>query len=84
MNIENLLTIIVIGLLAGWLAGKIIKGRSFGLIGNLIVGVIGAIIGAYLFELLGISISGLIGSAISAIVGAIILLAIIQWLNRNI
>jgi uncharacterized membrane protein YeaQ/YmgE (transglycosylase-associated protein family) len=69
----------LIGLAAGWLAGKIMKG-GFGLIGDLIVGVIGALLGGFLFGLLGISAAGLLGSLITATIGAIVLI----WLLRMI
>lgn len=74
---------IIIGLVAGWLAGAIMKERSMGLLGNLIVGIMGAIIGAYIFEFFGISAGGLIGSLVSAILGAIILLFIIQQIRKS-
>jgi len=78
----DLLYYIVIGLIAGWLAGRIMKERSLGLIGNLVVGVVGAIIGAFIFEFFGIAVGNLIGSLVSAVVGAIILLYAIQLLRR--
>jgi uncharacterized membrane protein YeaQ/YmgE (transglycosylase-associated protein family) len=70
----NWLFFLLIGLVAGWLAGKIVKGKGFGLIGNLVVGVIGALLGGWLFDLIGLSANSLIGSLIAAVVGAIILL----------
>ncbi len=72
---------IVIGLIAGWLAGKIIKGKGFGLVGNLIVGVIGALLGSFLFGLLGTD--GLIGSLVSGLVGAIISLWIVGVVKKT-
>ena len=73
-----LIYFLIIGLVAGWLAGQIMKGKGFGLLGNLIVGCIGAVLGGYLFGLLGISTYGLIGSLVTALAGALILLWIIQ------
>jgi uncharacterized membrane protein YeaQ/YmgE (transglycosylase-associated protein family) len=75
---------LIIGLIAGWLAGKIMKGSGYGLIGDLIIGVIGAMIGGYLFGLLGVSLSssGLIGSLITAIIGAIVLIYIIGLIKK--
>ena len=73
---------LIIGLVAGWLAGLILKGKGFGLVGNLIVGCVGALLGGYLFGLLGIGGSGLIGSLIAALVGAIILLWIISLFKK--
>ncbi len=74
----NLIYFLLIGLAAGWLAGKLIKGRSFGIVGNLVVGVIGAVLGGFLFALVGVAAIGLIGRLISATVGAVVLLFILQ------
>lgn len=74
---------LLIGLLAGWLAGVIMKGKGFGLLGNLAVGVVGAILGGFLFGLLGIVAVGFIGSLISALVGAIVLLWLIRLLRKK-
>ena len=60
----NFLYFAIIGIVAGWLAGQIMKGRGFGLVGNLVVGVLGAILGGWLFSALGISAGGMIGSLI--------------------
>ncbi|MGA9121658.1 MAG: GlsB/YeaQ/YmgE family stress response membrane protein [Bacteroidota bacterium] len=78
MSTEHLILFLVIGIVAGFLAGKIMKGSGFGLIGDLIVGVIGSFIGVWVFGLLGIASGGLIGLLIAAIVGALILLYIIR------
>ena len=78
MSTEHLLLFLVIGILAGFLAGKIMKGSGFGLIGDLIVGVIGSFIGGWVFGLLGISSGGIIGLLIAAVVGALILLYVIR------
>ena len=74
----DLIYFLLIGLVAGWLAGKIMKGQSFGPLGNLVVGVIGAVLGGFLFQLVGLLAIGLLGSLISATVGAIVLLFILQ------
>jgi uncharacterized membrane protein YeaQ/YmgE (transglycosylase-associated protein family) len=74
----DLIYFLLIGLAAGWLAGKVMKGHSFGLVGNLVVGVIGAVLGGFLFGLLGLLAVGLIGSLVSATVGAIVLLFLLQ------
>lgn len=74
----DLVYFLLIGLAAGWLAGKIMKGQSFGLLGNLVVGVVGAVLGGFLFRLVGLAAFGLIGSLITATVGAIVLLFILQ------
>jgi uncharacterized membrane protein YeaQ/YmgE (transglycosylase-associated protein family) len=75
---------ILIGIAAGWLAGKIMKGGGFGLLGDLIVGVIGALLGGFLFGLLGIMAVGLLGSLITATVGAIVLIALLRFFKREI
>ena len=74
---------IIIGVVAGWLAGMIMKGGGYGLIGDLIVGVIGAILGGFLFGLVGLAATGLLGSLITATVGAIILIAILRYFGRQ-
>lgn len=74
----NLILFLLIGLLAGWLAGKIMKGSGFGLLGNLIVGVIGSFLGGLLFGLLGLASGSLIGSLVTAVVGAMLLLFILS------
>lgn len=79
----SFLWFILIGLAAGWLAGQILKGRGFGLIGNLIVGVIGALLGGFLFGLLGLSSSGLLGSLVTATVGAVVLLALLGLVKKK-
>jgi uncharacterized membrane protein YeaQ/YmgE (transglycosylase-associated protein family) len=78
----NLVWFLLIGLVAGWLAGQIMKGGGYGLIGDLIVGVIGALLGGYLFGLLGFSAGGLIGSLITATVGAIVLIFVLRLIKR--
>ncbi len=72
---------ILIGAVAGWLAGVITRGRGFGLLGDLILGVIGALVGGFLFGLLGLAAYGLIGSLVTATVGAIVLLALVRVLK---
>ncbi len=69
---------LLIGLVAGWLAGHLTKGRGFGLFGNLVIGVVGAILGGFIFRLLGFVSVGLLANLISATVGAIVLLLILQ------
>jgi len=73
---------LLIGIAAGWLAGQIMKGGGFGLIGDLIVGVIGALLGGFLFDLFGLSANGLLGSLVTATVGAMALIALLRVVNR--
>jgi uncharacterized membrane protein YeaQ/YmgE (transglycosylase-associated protein family) len=82
MALTGLIIFLVIGAVAGWSAGQIMRGGGFGLVGNIVVGVIGALIGGWLFGLLGIAVGGLIGSIIAAVVGAIILLALLRLIKR--
>ncbi|NNC78259.1 MAG: GlsB/YeaQ/YmgE family stress response membrane protein [Woeseiaceae bacterium] len=74
MEIESLLAFLIVGAIAGWLAGKMMKGGGFGLLTNIVVGVIGAFIGAFVFGAVGIQAGGIIGSIVIATVGAGILL----------
>ena len=76
-----LITQILIGILAGWLAGKIMRGRGFGLLGDLVVGVVGSLLGGFVFGLLGLYAYGLIGSIVIATGGAIILLYLIRLIR---
>jgi len=78
MSTEHLLLFLVIGVVAGFLAGKIMKGSGFGLIGDLIVGVIGSFIGGWVFGLLGISVGGILGVLVASVIGALILLYVIR------
>ena len=80
---EHLLIFLAIGIVAGFLAGKIFKGSGFGLVGDLIIGVIGAFIGVWVFGLLGISSAGIIGLLIAAVVGALILLYVVRLVKSR-
>ncbi len=73
----NWIWFILIGLAAGFLAGSVVKGHGFGLLGNLIVGVIGSILGVVIFSAIGIVFYGIIGSLIYAFLGAVILLVLL-------
>ncbi len=79
----NFLWFLIIGLVAGWLAGVLMKGGGFGMVGDLVVGVIGAVLGGWLFGALGISAGGgLIGSLIVAVIGAVVLLFLVRLIKR--
>ena len=83
MELEGILIILVVGAVAGWLAGLIVRGAGFGLIGDIIVGIIGAFIAGWLFPRLGLHImSGMIGAIIHATIGAVILLLVIRLIRR--
>jgi uncharacterized membrane protein YeaQ/YmgE (transglycosylase-associated protein family) len=81
---ESLFTILFIGGIAGWLAGLIVKGYGFGLLGNIVVGIIGALVGTWLMANLGISLSGgIVGAIINAMIGAIVILVLIGLVRRG-
>jgi uncharacterized membrane protein YeaQ/YmgE (transglycosylase-associated protein family) len=74
---------ILIGLVAGWLAGLLVKGRGFGAIGDVVVGVLGALVGGGLFRSLGASAGGgPLGSIIVATIGAVVLIVVVRLIKR--
>jgi uncharacterized membrane protein YeaQ/YmgE (transglycosylase-associated protein family) len=79
----SLLWFLIIGLVAGWAAGKVMKGRSQGLVINLVVGVVGAVIGGWLFNELHVMTSGLLGALVMSFIGAVILLALIGLVKKG-
>jgi uncharacterized membrane protein YeaQ/YmgE (transglycosylase-associated protein family) len=84
MSGESVLVILLVGLVAGWIAGLIVRGWGFGLIGNIGVGVIGALIGFWLLPKLGIRIGAGLGAAIAAAtIGALILLVLLGLISRQ-
>jgi len=84
MSGQSLLVILLVGLVAGWLAGVLVRGFGFGLVGNIGIGVIGALIGSWLLPKLGIRIgSGLGASIIVATIGAVILLIVLGLISRQ-
>lgn len=79
---QGLLVIIVVGVVAGWLAGRLMEGGGFGLIGDLLVGLVGAFIGDWLLPQLGIHLGvGIVASIINAFIGAVVLLLILRLLS---
>ena len=83
MESTGLIAFLLIGAIAGWLAGTLMKGGGFGLFGNIVVGIIGAVIGGYVFSLLGISAGGMIGAIVTATVGAAILLYFVGLIKKG-
>ncbi|HWN06982.1 MAG TPA: GlsB/YeaQ/YmgE family stress response membrane protein [Steroidobacteraceae bacterium] len=74
---------IIVGLIAGWLAGVIMKGGGYGVVGDIVVGIVGALIGGWLFSTMGVSTGGgLLGAIIVALVGAIILIFLLRLIKR--
>ena len=85
MTAEAILIMLIVGAVAGWLAGVIVRGMGFGLIGNIVVGIVGALIAGWLFPKLGISIGGssLIRNIVHATLGAVILLVVVGLIRRG-
>ncbi|MDX1380076.1 MAG: GlsB/YeaQ/YmgE family stress response membrane protein [Xanthomonadales bacterium] len=73
---------IIIGGLAGWIAGMIMKGGGSGVVMNIVIGIVGAVIGGFVFGLLGIAAGGVIGSLVTAIIGAVLLLWIVGMVRK--
>jgi len=78
----SLLYLLIVGLIAGWLAGKIMKGSGYGLLGDLVIGILGAMIGGSVLGLVGIVTYGLIGNILSALVGAILLIFLVRLIRK--
>jgi|SRR5438309_9888693 len=79
---QSLLVILLVGIIAGWLAGKIVRGTGFGILGDLLVGIVGAFVGNWLLPRLGIHLgTGLVSAIVNATVGAILLLLIVRLLG---
>ena len=77
----HLVWFLVVGALAGWLAGQVMKGKGFGLIGNIVVGIVGGVLGGQLFGWLGLG-GGLIGSLVTAVLGAIVLVYVVGLIKK--
>jgi uncharacterized membrane protein YeaQ/YmgE (transglycosylase-associated protein family) len=81
---EGILVILFVGLVAGWLAGKIVRGTGFGIIGDIIVGVAGALVASFLFPKLGIALgSGIVREIVYSAIGAILLLLVVRLLRSR-
>jgi uncharacterized membrane protein YeaQ/YmgE (transglycosylase-associated protein family) len=82
MSNEGILVILFVGLVAGWLAGKIVRGTGFGIIGDILVGIAGALVASFLFPKLGIQLgTGLVSEIIYSAIGAIVLLLVVRLLR---
>jgi uncharacterized membrane protein YeaQ/YmgE (transglycosylase-associated protein family) len=80
----NFVWFLLVGLVAGWLAGVLVKGGGFGVVGDIVVGIIGALIGGWIFSALGATGGGgLLGSIIVATVGAVVLLVVVRFIKRG-
>jgi len=83
MDVQSLIVWLIIGAVAGWLAGMVVKGGGYGLLGDIIVGIIGAVIAGWLLPQIGIVIGGgFIAAIINAFIGAVILLIILRLIKR--
>ena len=82
MTLTGLILFLLIGALAGWLAGVITKGSGFGVVGNMLVGIVGAFLGGFCFRLLGIAAFGLLGQLIFAVVGALLFLWLLSFIRK--
>jgi len=84
MTVESLIILLIVGLVAGWLAGLIWKRSGFGLVLNIVFGVAGSFLGRWIFGILGIHIGGRwVGSIIAAVVGALLILAIVNFIQKR-
>jgi len=84
MEAQGIIATVLIGAIAGWLAGVILKGKGMGFNITAVVGIVGALVGNYLFTLIGFSVgSGLIGAIITSTAGAVVLLAIVGFLRKS-
>lgn len=82
MTMEGLIIFLLIGAVAGWLAGVVVKGGGFGLVGDIVVGILGAVVAGLLLPRLGLGLNGIAGEIIFAAIGAIILLVIVRLIKR--
>jgi uncharacterized membrane protein YeaQ/YmgE (transglycosylase-associated protein family) len=83
VEVNSIILMLIVGAIAGWLAGQIVRGFGFGLIWNIVLGIVGAIIGGWLLTQLGFApFPGFIGSIVNATIGAVILLVIVGFIRR--
>ena len=83
VGIDSIIIMLIVGAIAGWLAGQIVRGFGFGLLWNIVIGIVGAFIGVWLLTQLGfVPFSGFVGSIVNAVIGAVILLVIVGFVKR--
>ena len=83
VGIDSIIIMLIVGAIAGWLAGQIVRGFGFGVLWNIIIGIVGAFIGVWLFRQLGfLPFSGFVGSIVNATIGAVMLLVIVGFIKR--
>ena len=79
----NWIWFLLIGGIAGWLAGLLTRGRGFGLVGDIVIGIVGALVGGFVFSLIGLQSFGTLGALVTATVGAVILLAVLRMVFKR-
>ena len=83
VGIDSIIIMLIVGAIAGWLAGQIVRGFGFGLLWNIVIGIVGAFIGVWLLTQLGfVPFSGFVGSIVNAVIGAVVLLVIVGFVKR--
>lgn len=83
MGIESIIVWLIVGAIAGWLAGLIVKGGGFGLLGNIVIGIVGAVVAGWLLPQLGINLgTGIVRAIINAAIGGVIVLVILSLIRR--
>jgi uncharacterized membrane protein YeaQ/YmgE (transglycosylase-associated protein family) len=84
LTAESLLVILLIGAIAGWLAGQIVQGTGFGLLGDIVIGIVGALIASWLFPQIGFHLgAGIVAQILAATIGAVLLLLIVGLVRRG-
>jgi len=83
MGIESIIVWLIVGAIAGWLAGLVVEGAGFGLIGNIVIGIVGAVVAGWLLPQLGVSLgTGVISAIINSAIGGVIVLVILALIRR--
>ena len=83
VGIDSIIIMLIVGAIAGWLTGQIVRGFGFGLLWNIVIGIVGAFIGVWLLMQLGfVPFSGFVGSIVNAVIGAVVLLVIVGFIKR--
>src|SRR5438067_1915016 len=82
-GLSSLVSTLVVGAIAGWLAGKFLRGRGFGVVRDIVLGIFGAVVGGILFRLAGFQQTGLVSSLVTATVGSVVVLYCVRWLTHG-
>lgn len=82
ITLASIIIWLLIGLIAGWLAGELTKGSGFGVLGNIIIGIVGAVLGGVILGAVGVDPGGFLGEVVQALIGALVLIAIISLVQR--